>query len=460
MKSSLAALLVTLSLPTSAVAAQQADLAIVGGMLIDGNEGTPIQNSVILVSGGRITEVGRVGITPVPARARVIDANGKTVMPGLVESHAHVMIVGHGEYSEYFPRYKDRIMSGEIMRLAAEQLIWAGVTTARDVGAPLEPSVKVRDEIAAGTIIGPRLFVSGPFIVRDYGPYDEYFQVKVNSVQEARQAAIRLLEGGADLLKPWGRIEPEDLKVIVEEATKRGKTVATHPGALDRIRADVEAGVTTIEHFPGAGKSYIETESIELIVNSGTWVVPSWNGGPIYYWTLDYPERLDDPLLKEFLPADIYEDVRGSIEDFQRLGYFRGGKGNPTAYKHKLMQMYNAGVRIALGTDSGTPMNFHYEAMCQQMAVWVEYGMDPMHVISAATRHGAELLGKAREFGTIEPGKLADIIVVDGNPLRNMMALRDPVYVIKEGRVLKEARRVGRAALAAPSASPPVGRQP
>ncbi|HUG42466.1 MAG TPA: amidohydrolase family protein [Longimicrobiales bacterium] len=430
-------LLVALAASAGPVASQQVDLAIVGGMLIDGNEGTPIQNSVILVSGDRIVDVGRVGTTAVPAGARVIDANGRTVMPGLVESHGHLMIIGHGDYSEWFPRYEDRIMSGEILRLAARQLIWAGVTTVRDVGAPLEPSVRVRDEIAAGRLDGPRLFVSGPFIVRGFGNYDEYFQVKVNSVNEARRAAINLLEGGADLLKPWGHIFPEDLKVIVEEARKRGKTVATHGGPVDRIRADVEAGVTSIEHFPGGSKSYIEPEAIELIVNSGTWVVPSWNGGPIYHWTLAYPERLDDPLLREFLPEDLYRDIRASVENFQRLSYFRGAKGNPNAYRDKLMQLYRGGARIALGTDSGTPMNFHYEAMWQQMKVWVDYGMDPMHVLSAATRHGAEILRLAHEFGTIEPGKLADIIVVDGNPLMDMMALRDPVVVIKDGRVLK-----------------------
>ncbi len=110
--------------------------------------------------------------------------------------------------------------------------------------------------------------------------------------------------------------------------------------------------------------------------------------------------------------------------------------------REKLMQMYRAGVKIALGTDSGTPMNFHYEAMWQQMQLWVEYGMEPMHVIAAATRNGAELLGQHGSFGTIEPGKFADIIVVDGNPLTNMMALRDPVWVLKEGKVLKENRRL------------------
>jgi len=438
MKKGLVFLLFALLAPLAALEAQEADLAIVGGMLIDGNEGTPVQNSVVLIDDDRITEVGRVGITDIPDGARVIDANGKTVMPGLIESHAHLMILGHGVYSEYFPRYEDRIMSGEILRLSAEQLVWAGVTTARDVGAPLEPSVEVREEIAAGETLGPRLFVSGPFIVRDYGGYAEYFQVEVDSPEEARQAAIDILEGGADLLKPWEVIEPEDLKAIVDVAEERGATVATHGGALDRIRADVEAGVTSIEHFPGGGKTYIGEEALELIVDSGTWIVPTWNGGPIYHRTLEYPERLDDPLLEGFLPGDLYRDVRSSLEDFQRLGYFRGGKGHPTGYRKKLMQLYDAGANIALGTDSGTPMNFHYEAMWQQMKVWVDYGMKPMHVISAATRHGAELLGEADEFGTIDPGKKADVIVVDGNPLQNMRALEDPPFVIKDGEVLKE----------------------
>lgn len=433
-----ALLFLALLVPTATLSGQEADLAIVGGMLIDGNEGRPVQDAVVLVEGERITEVGRVGTTEIPDGARVIDAEGKTVMPGLIESHAHLMILGHGVYSEYFPRYRERIMSGEILRLSAEQLVWAGVTTARDVGAPLEPSVQVREEIEAGETLGPRLFVSGPFIVRDYGGYAEYFQVEVDSPEQARQAAIDILEGGADLLKPWEVIEPEDLEAIVEVAEERGATVATHGGAVERIRADVEAGVTSIEHFPGGGKTYVDEESVELIVDSGTWIVPTWNGGPIYHRTLGYPERLDDPLLEEFLPDDIYRDVRSSLEDFQRLGYFRGGKGHPTGYRKKLMQLYEAGANIALGTDSGTPMNFHYDAMWQQMKVWVDYGMEPMHVISAATRHGAELLGEADEFGTIDPGKKADVIVVDGNPLTDMRVLEDPVHVIKDGEVLKE----------------------
>ena len=435
MKAQLLTLTTALTLTFGTLAAQSADLALVGGMLIDGNEGTPIQNSVVLISGNRITAVGQEGTTPIPAGAEIIDTNGKTILPGLIESHGHLMIIGHGEYSEYFPRYENRIL--EIMRLSAEQLIWAGVTTVRDVGAPLEPSVQVREEINSGEIVGPRVYASGPFIVRNFGEYDEYFQVKVNSVEEARQAAIDIIEGGADLLKPWGIIYPEDLKVIVEEAHRRGKTVATHGGAVERIRADVEAGVNSIEHFPGGSKNYIEEESIRLIVDSGTWIVPSWNGGPIYYWTLQFPERLDNPLLKEFLPEDLYADVRQSLNHFQRLGYFRGGKGNPTPYRDKLMQLYNAGANIALGTDSGTPMNFHYEAMWQQMKLWVDYGMDPMHVLTAATRNGAELLEIDDELGTVEPGKLADIIIVDGNPLMDMMALRNPVRVIKGGKVLK-----------------------
>lgn len=437
MRRSCAAAVLAFLLSSTSLSAQEADLAIVGGMLIDGNEGTPVQNSVVLVEGDRISEVGRVGVTEVPDGARVIDAEGKTVLPGLVESHAHLMIVGHGKYSEYFPRYEDRIMSGEILRLSAEQLVWAGVTTARDVGAPLEPSVEVREEIAAGETLGPRLFVSGPFIVRDYGNYPEYFQVEVSSAEEAGRVAAEILDGGADLLKPWEIIEPEDLEAIVDVAEERGATVATHGGALDRIRADVEAGVTSIEHFPGGGKTHVGKEALELIVDSGTWIVPTWNGGPIYHRTLEYPERLDHPLLREFLPDDLYRDVRSSLEDFQRLGYFRGGKGHPTGYERKLMQLYEAGADIALGTDSGTPMNFHYEAMWQQMKVWVEYGMDPMHVISAATRHGAEVLGEAEEFGTVDPGKKADVIVVDGNPLLDMRALRDPDVVVKDGEVLK-----------------------
>ena len=153
----------------------------------------------------------------------------------------------------------------------------------------------------------------------------------------------------------------------------------------------------------------------------------------VYDVSAEFPERLDDQRLKADLPAELYEDVRESLQSPGNLNYFDGAKDHNRHHPGKIQQLYEGGVRILVGTDSGTPMNFHYESTWQEMDLLVQYGMSPMKVISAATRLPAQLYGLGNELGTIEPGRLADIIVVDGNPLTRMSALKNVVHVVKGG---------------------------
>ncbi len=419
-------------------------LAIVGGYLIDGQEGVPIENSVILVEGDRITHVGTVSDTEIPAGAQVIDANGYTVMPGLNEAHAHLFIIGHGIYDEYFPRYQGRWR--EIMQISARQLLMAGVTTARDLGAPLDDALWIRDEIAAGRLLGPRLFVSGPFLQKSLPSargtsYDSqvqaFFRWTVDGPEDAARKARQLIDAGVDLLKviQLNQLTREERLAIAAEAQRAGLHIAVHASTVEDVRAAAEMGANSIEHMGGRPFPLYPEESVRLMAENRIVASVTSMVGKVYDITTEYPERLDNQQLMADLPPDLYQDVRESLNHFSRLNYFSGAKNANRQHATKVMQLYENGVRMVVGTDSGTPMNFHYESTWQEMDLFVRYGIPPMKVIGMATKAPALLYGRFGDVGTLEPGKLADIIVVNGNPLRDMSALQqnNVIYVIKGG---------------------------
>lgn len=435
------ALLLTLAVAGGLVGQEAPDpasdekLAIVGGFLIDGNEGPPLRDAVVLIEGDRITEVGTVADTPVPAGFRVVDAEGLTVMPGLHDVHVHLQLLGHGVYAEWYPGRRERMR--EVMSIAARQLLMAGVTSARDVGANLENSIWLREEIRAGRLPGPRLFVSGPFLQKEAPAYGDFYRWEVEGAEDARKKTRELIDAGVDLIKviQLADLSEAERAAIAEEARRAEKHIAVHAWTLDEHRLAAQMGASTIEHIGAGSKPAFREESLRLLADEGIWYVPTNIVMRVYEITQAYPERLDDPRLKEDLPPDLYEDVRSSLRHPERLGYFHRAKGrfSEENWAPKTRQLYEAGVRILVGTDSGTPMNFHYESTWQEMDLLVRYGMPPMKVISAATRHPPALYGLGDELGTIEPGKLADVILVKGNPLRHMSALRNVAHVIKGG---------------------------
>ncbi len=188
------------------------------------------------------------------------------------------------------------------------------------------------------------------------------------------------------------------------------------------------------------------------IVNSGRPVVitaahRSW----IYPDTAAFPERLQDPQLKKDFPAEIQGEIQDSLKNWRALGYFGRTDREMLFREAGVRQFVDSGTVLGMGTDSGTPMNFHTEALWREAKVHVDMGMAPLRVISSLTRIGANILGKQRELGTIEPGKLADIIVVNGNPLYDIVALSQVETVIKGGVVYKGA---GAAAQGRSTASP------
>ncbi len=430
MRTALFAILALLA--TSSLAAQER-LALVGGMLLDGYDNVPpVHNAAILIEGDRITAVGRATEIEIPADARVIDTSGMTMMPGLIDLHAHLMILGHGDYDYWFPEYLPRL--DEILPISARQLLLAGVTTAVDLGAPLQPILDVRDRINAGEIPGPRMLVSGPWVTRSLGRWTDDFQMLVDSVQDARDATRRLCEAGVDVIKAYVGLTPMHYRAIVDTAHEYGVQVHAHVYSPTDIRNALEAGVDVLQHVGSAGTPPYQDDLIRDIAVAGRPVVPTaahrvW----VFPATVKFPARLQDQRLRQDFPTGIYREVQESFADFHTLSYFATTDRQMAYGEPHMRKWIDSGAVIGIGTDSGTPMNFHTEAMWREMKVFVDLGMSPQSVISMATRINARILGKGNDLGTIEAGKLADILVVQGNPLLSITALDRVVAVIKDG---------------------------
>jgi imidazolonepropionase-like amidohydrolase len=415
-------------------------LALVGGQLIDGYGGPPLENSVIIVRGNKVEAVGRVGELAIPAGARVISTEGRTVMPGLADMHVHLMILGHADYDHWTRAYRTK-WRDVVMPISAKQLLLAGVTLVRDVGAPLEDSIVVRDRINRGEIPGPRVFVSGPFLQKKAPPLEAEFRWEVHGPDDARAKAKKLIDGGVDLIKliDQDQMTLEEVKAIVETAHAAGKHVTAHAHRAEEIRQGIRAGVDVFEHTGLATQPGYPDDVLAMLRerNAALYWCPTIEGLFLYPYTVDeFPERLDDPRLKADLPPEMYEDVRRSFEKPERLPYFQLTRRRVPTLANKFAQLRAAGVTLVTGTDSGIPMNFHFDSTWRELDTFVRLGMDPMEAIRAATFWPAKLL-KRDDLGTIAPGKLADIIVVDGDPLRSMESLRHIVHVIKDGVVYK-----------------------
>ncbi len=417
-------------------------MAIVGGRIIDGYGGPVIENGVVLVAGERIVTVGREGEVAVPQGVTVINANGHTVMPGLIDMHVHLHILGHGDYKRWDALYGTRDAS-LIMPIAARQLLSAGVTTARDLGARLEDILSVKRRIAAGEIPGPRMFVTGPFIQHE--PYEEYekpFRWGIRGAEEARRRVTQLLDAGVDMIKLIDQDQMTDAEVeaVVTTTHQRGKQVVAHAHRMEEIRVGLKYNVDNFEHTGlGTAPGYPEDILQKLRErNSGLYWTPTIS--PLYtmYFTGSvFPERVDDPAWHEFMPDEMWKEIRASLDRIPHLPYYALFPSRIPLLPAKFAQLVQSGVRMMIGTDAGIPSMFHNDATWREMAKWVELGVSPMETIQSATLWPARFLRNEANFGVIAPGRFADIILVRGDPLTDMTVMRDVKVVIQGGKRVK-----------------------
>ena len=305
--------------------------ALVGGTLVDGFGSTPIRNSVVLIDGERVQAVGTVETLPVPEGAEILSTEGMTVLPGLWDMHVHLMINGHADYDHWDKTYPS-LFRDVIMPASAHQLLMAGVTSARDMGAPLEDSIAVRDAINRGDIPGPTMYMSGPFVQHRPYPGTEAFRWGVEGVADARAKVRRLADAGVDFIKliDQDQMTEDELFAVVDEAHEQGLKVAAHAHRPEEIRRGLKVGVDCFEHtglatapgYPADVLAMLAERTAQMNKGPLFWT-PTAEGLSNYDYLRDNPELLDSDTWHLGLPPEVIADIRQSFAHPERLGYFQ-----------------------------------------------------------------------------------------------------------------------------------------
>ena len=356
--------------------------------------------------------------------------------------HVHLMIDGHADYDHWDRTYGSQLAS-VIMPASAKQLLLAGVTSARDLGAPLEASISVRDRIRSGEIPGPTLYVSGPFIQHEPYPNTEAYRWGVKGPDDGRAKVARIAGAGVDVVKliDQDQMTLDEVRGVVDEAHRRGKPVVAHAHRPEEIRRGLAAGVDCFEHtglatapaYPDDVIEGIRERTAKMSLGPLFWT-PTIEGLLNYEYLRDNPEAMDDPAWHEGLPDAIVADIRRSLEHPDRLPYFQLTAARRPTLARKFKQLRDAGVVMLIGTDSGIPMNFHSQSTWRELDAWVNLlGVDPITAIRAATYWPSVAMKANRDAGTVSAGKYADIIAVRGDALRYIALLQRVDLVVKHG---------------------------
>ncbi len=420
--------------------------ALVGGRLIDGWGGAPVNNSVILVEDERIKAVGTAETLPIPAGAEVVSLAGMSVLPGLWDMHVHTMLLGHSDYTHWDKTYPARFEK-EIMPAAARQLLHAGITSARDLGAPLDASINVRNRIAKGEIPGPTLYVSGPFIQHEAYPGTEDFRWGVKGADDARAKVKRLADAGVNIIKliDQDQMTGEEIEAIVDEAHKNKLPVVAHSHRPDEIRLGLKYGVDCFEHtglatapgYPDDVLAALKERTAKMSLGPLFWC-PTIEGFFNYEYNVANPMHIEDTAWQAGVPADIVADIKQSLKNPGWLAYYQITPLRAKTSAAKFKQLQEAGVVLLIGTDSGIPMKFHNQSTWRELDIWVnKLGVDPMTAIRAATYWPAVSMKVDKDYGTISAGKYADIIAVKGDVIRYIDLLQRVDVVIKHGKRVK-----------------------
>ena len=425
-----------------AATAQAATLVLSGGTVIDGYGNPPIADGVVVIENDRILAVGGRGQVLVPEGAEVISTEGMTVLPGLWDMQVNLMRLGHGDMNRWNETYGP-LAERVVMPIAARQLLHAGVTSARDIAAPLDAAINVRNRVQDHLIDGPTLYVSGPVLRKLSPPGTEEWQWAVNGAEDARAKVVRLAEAGVDylLLAEVDLWTAEELAAAVKEARARGLQVHAY---ADRP-ADVERGVVQqFDGFLGTGMGVAAFPDSIVLALRQRMLDPaarplSWS--PAISAVLNFEslhgnaEPLDDPRTAAELPPLVAADILGSLADLDRVTWYEMPTVRARTACAKLRQLDDAGLRLLLGSDAGAPGHLHSRATWQEVDFWVSRcGMPVERAIQAATHDAAMAMGVGHESGTLAPGKYADVIAVRGDLLRHPDLLQFVDIVIRRGR--------------------------
>ena len=419
-----------------AVSARGADevIAVKAARIFDGKSSALLQNGVVVVEGDKIADAG--SNLPIPSSARVIDLGDATLCPGFMDAHTHLTDDFSGNYNERRLRELDLNVSEQAIRatMFARVTVEAGFTTVRDLGSHFVAShefvdVALRNSINKGLIVGPRMLVATKGIGATGGHFDptngyrdflfgrepDYTDGIANGPDEIRKAVRFEVKNGADVIKAavsggvlsltdevdTPQFTPAEIAALVDESHRLRKKVAVHCHGDQVAREAIEAGVDSIEHG-----SFMKPETLAMMKKKGTFLTPTLMASEWIMGKIDnYPPALQ---------------AKAKAATAARSDMFRNA--------------VKMGLRISFGTDAAV---YPHGQNAKEFKLMVDLGMKPVDALKSATANDAELLGISQKIGTLEKGKLADVIAVPGDPTMDITATERVSFVMKEGKVIR-----------------------
>lgn len=394
------------------------DLIFTNARLVDGTGADPKDGMSVTVEGSRITNVRAADGLPQAQGTEVIDLQGRTLLPGLINSHVHIMFDAGPDATSVLLRIG--LAAGVLQAaLTGRNMLHAGITTARDLGGFEYGEFALRDAFARGGFLGPRLLCAGKLITMT-GGHGWPIGIEADGADAVRKAVRENLKRGADCIKimaTGGVLTPgvdpgssqlgeEEMRGGIEEAHKAGKRTATHAQGTEGVKNALRAGIDTIEHG-----IYLDEEAIEMMVRRGVIFVP----------TLAAPYQIVQAGEARGVPTYVVEKAKRVAD----------------AHLRSFEWALSAGVTIAAGNDGGTPFN-PSEDLITELRLMTEHGLNSLGAIRAATLGSAKALGISEETGTVQQGKSADLLILEqgADPLADITALSRVWMVVKQGKVV------------------------
>lgn len=400
------------------MAEQEHSTVIRNVTLLDGTGATPVPGQALIVEGRRISWIGPEAQLPEGSAGRAVDGQGGTIMPGMINCHVHLTNDGS---PDLFGQVERDSVTVSALRgyLNLQATLESGVTSVRDCGAANGIALDLARAVDDGLVQGPRIRAAGRVITMT-GGHGHFIGREADGPDGVRQATRAEIKAGAHFIKAMatgGVLTPgvvptqtalqlDELEQVAREAHNAGRRAACHAIGNEGIKNAIRAGIDSIEHG-----FYLDDEALELALDRGTVLVP----------TLIAVNQI------------VNNGKTGAMPDW----VVEKAESESGHHRESFAAAVRSGMKVAAGTDAGTPFNPH-TYLAQELALMVDYGMRPMDAIVAATRNAAENLGLAPDVGTLEVGRLADIVVVDGDPSSDITAAGRVRFVMKDGTVARD----------------------
>ena len=421
---SLASAAIAVTLAVSVTAAQSVT-AIVNGRVIDGHGGPPIARGVVLIEGNRITAVGPATTVAIPVGARIIDARGNSVLQGLADMHVHLLGGWDGETSDLlgYQRYLNA-------------LLYSGVTTVLDAGNSLPFIQQLRREQSAGRIAGPTIFMVGPLLDGANASW-QFVSFAISSPAQIPRFVKQLKGAGVDAVKAYGGLTPEQISDLVKAASAESLPVFADVWLRNGTAAVATLGISAFAHL---GTVPVTDETIAVMRDSAIATVTALSVEESFSRRRLRDLRfLTEPLVANTMPpwfiADLTtfaaQNTRATDSAATARAEYRLRNAMSNAKR-----LADAGMMLVAGTDAPYPGAFYGEALHRELELLVEAGLTPLQALTAATRNAARLMKQSAQWGTLEPGRRADVLIVRGDPSKRIGDTRNIEMVLQSGRVI------------------------